>query len=295
MEFRSLHSYSLEDVVALWNEGFKGYFVDLTMTPDAFVRRLAGDQLSLKHSFALVKDGEPIGFVLNGLRRIDGKLVAWNGGTAVIPEYRLQGIGKLLMEEALKLYKREGVEEARLEAIKANEPAISLYKRFGYRVVDLLAFYRHEDTLATDAFLTEEASKAATNCNLVQGIPQDVQRLSFYAAELPWQSQWYAIQNGQSYVAYEQGQAVGYALFKRLFDEQGRHTSTLLYQCVTAPGYVHGNDMKARLLQQVFGSHEPIARRTMNWSSSHQEVVALLQEAGFGIQTEQVHMKLIMV
>src|SRR6185503_17480629 len=125
VEIRRLNTCTFDQAVQIWNEGFKGYFVDMTVSLDAYLRRFVGDGLSTEYSFIAFCDGKPAGFLLNGIRSNAGKRVAWNGGTGVSPEFRGQGIGKLLVEAALELYAEQGVEIATLEALINNEAAIS--------------------------------------------------------------------------------------------------------------------------------------------------------------------------
>src|SRR4026207_1760851 len=108
-EIRRLSTSSFEQAVQIWNEGFQGYFVDLTFSLDVYLTRLRQESLSPEHSLIAFRSGEPAGFLLNGMRNYAGRKVAWNGGTGVSPKFRGQGIGRLLVGAALELYAVEGV------------------------------------------------------------------------------------------------------------------------------------------------------------------------------------------
>ena len=61
---------------------------------------------------------------------------------AVRKEYRRRGIGKKLMEEAMKALKEVyGAEEVYLEVRVSNKPAISLYEKLGFKIVKRVAAY----------------------------------------------------------------------------------------------------------------------------------------------------------
>ena len=82
----------------------------------------------------------PVGFVLQGIKEVDGQKISWNGGTGIIPEYRGKKLGLSLMKEAEKLIKAQNVSVATLEALSENKAAISLYEKCGYKVEDDLLF-----------------------------------------------------------------------------------------------------------------------------------------------------------
>ncbi|MGN7166090.1 GNAT family N-acetyltransferase [Paenibacillus cellulositrophicus] len=286
---RRMSEFSPAELADLWNEGFKGYSVPITMSMDMLLKRSADQGLSLAQSIVGCVDGIPVGFVMNGLRNNGGVKTAWNGGTGIIPAYRGKGIGKLLIKASLELYKAEGADVALLEALSDNKPAISLYERMGYEVIDDLFFY--ECKSLKDEALTGGGSG---KYEFRRGIPQDIQRLHVPVNNQPWQTQWESVVNGESLIAFDpEGQPAGYALYKRGFDDQGTHTSTSLFQCKVLGG--QSEDALALmkgLLSEVFGpSSLGLTLRTVNIPGSETMLTGVLKEAGFGISVSQVHMK----
>jgi hypothetical protein len=91
LEIRRLNTCTFDEAVQIWNEGFKGYFVDTTLSLDGYVARLHNEGLSPEYSLIAFRAGNPAGFLLNGIRTNGGKKVAWNGGTGVDPEFRGSG------------------------------------------------------------------------------------------------------------------------------------------------------------------------------------------------------------
>ncbi len=72
-------------------------------------------------------DGEMIGFIAADIRRLQN--VAWIATLCVIPAFRRQGIGAILLsscEEQLS------IPRIRLSVGASNEAALRLYTRFGY-------------------------------------------------------------------------------------------------------------------------------------------------------------------
>ena len=54
---------------------------------------------------------------------------------AVLPEHRRKKLGEKLLDAALKGLKNYNVSEVYLEVRVSNEPAINLYKKFGFEIV----------------------------------------------------------------------------------------------------------------------------------------------------------------
>jgi ribosomal-protein-alanine N-acetyltransferase len=71
----------------------------------------------------------PAGFVLYRLVRDEAEILS----VAVVPECRRRGVGRLLLEEALRQLYREGARGIHLEVEDANAAAIGLYRRMEFR------------------------------------------------------------------------------------------------------------------------------------------------------------------
>ena len=285
---RRLSECSFDDAVKTWNEGFQGYFVDMTLSLDRYLSRLQSEGLSPEFSLMAFCDGTPAGFLLNGIRTSPGPKVAWNGGTGVSPKFRGRGVGKALMRATVDLYQELGIQIATLEAIGENEPAISLYRQFGYEVVDRLVFLNHDGELNERAFgqLGNQAYSA------VQVAPYLVGELEFYQESAPWQSHWQSLvrQDGEALiVSNAEGAAAGYALYRKK-REQGRITEIALHQCVAIPGADAGAIIGCALRSLFAPLDLECKRSTYNFSKSNEAVLTMLTEAGFTSFIEQVQM-----
>ncbi len=277
----------MEQAVQIWNAGFKGYRVDMTRSLDAYLARLHDDGLSPELSFVAFSSGQPAGFLLNGIRNSEGRKVAWNGGTAIIPEFRGKGIGHALVAAAIRLYQDEGVVLASLEALSDNAPAIALYKKFGYETVDRLLFLQRDGALSS-SFLSHKKYPIR---NIA---PARLELLSFYDHSAPWSTQWQcvALKSGAAViVSDDRGEEIGYALYAKTFAEGGKVSAITLFQCLAAPGRVDEESIAAALLDEVFGPPGADCRRsTFNLSKKNEVVQRLLEKNGFVPFIEQVHM-----
>ncbi|MFS0861824.1 GNAT family N-acetyltransferase [Fredinandcohnia sp. 179-A 10B2 NHS] len=284
---KRLSDCTLEDAVYAWNRGFEGYYFTMNTTVDLFTRRLILEGLSPTLSVIAYDGTTPVGIILNGVRLINGKKVSWNGGTGVAPEYRGKGVGKQLMEAILAIYEEEGVDVATLEAISENKKAITLYEKVGYKVIDDLVHLQHNGSLANGAFSTEDVGYT-----YVKGLPIDASKLSFYKAMVPWQTQWNNARDGESLLTLdEKGNVIGYAIFKRHFNEEGQLQAIILYQCEAAPSIEDKEGVVRGLLQRVYGSSElELLRSAGNISTSNKILCELLKNEGFSVKAEQVFM-----
>ncbi|MCK9918290.1 hypothetical protein MXD81_55125, partial [Microbacteriaceae bacterium K1510] len=153
--------------------------------------------------------------------------------------------------------------------------------------IDQLLFLQHTGPFERNPFETDQE----TAYHVKKGIPQDVRSLSYYNSMAPWQTQWAGIRDGESVLVQDEtGTAVGYALYKRGFDDAGKLISITLSQCAAAPDREDAEQIVKAALSQVFGPFDQECRRTtFNFPASQERVVRILETAGFAPSTEQVY------
>lgn len=283
---KRLSECSLQQLTDTWNEGFSDYYSKMTFSVEMFVNRFANEELLPSRSVVAFIDDKPVGIILNGIRTIQGKKVAWNGGTCVIPSARRHGVAKAMMDATLEIYKEEGVSLATLEAYRQNERAIALYEQKGYKVVDHLQFLEAYEVMQPIALTREYDYEIETT------IPYYVSTLPFYRTDMPWQSQWSSLRaGGESIIIKENGQAVGYVIFRKTYHEDGRVKDVIMYHCGVDPQIENKEDVARFALHHVFSSDQPIARCvSFNTRVSDEWLVQLLQTSGFTTRVEQVYM-----
>ncbi|WP_155592841.1 GNAT family N-acetyltransferase [Lysinibacillus cavernae] len=278
MKFKTVSQCTLEEVLKAWNKGFEGYFVEINMTTDMFLHRLVGEGLSSEHSIVVFDQDEPIAIVMNGFRTINGKKTAWNGGTGISPIYRGKGVSRILMEETLAIYERENVEIATLEAIKENQVAIALYEKYGYVISNQLLFLSGE----------YEAKVEYTKDLRVETIrPEQLPYLSFYQEDVPWQCSWHSVKQGEAKVFYnEENEALGYMLYRTVWDGKGEIERILLYQLALLEN--SNVELVPHFLASVTTSKVNIT--AVNLVSNNPATSYFLKN-GLKVTTEQVQMK----
>lgn len=63
---------------------------------------------------------------------------------AVLPEYRRQGVGKEVINQATRGMAEYGATECYLEVRTTNEPAVNLYKKLGFEIVRRISGYYYD-------------------------------------------------------------------------------------------------------------------------------------------------------
>ena len=233
---KRMNECTMEEVLESWNKGWEGYYFNMTMGYDQYFARIASEGLSIPLSLIACAEGKPVGFLLNGIRILDGKKVGWNGGTAVCPEYRRHGVGRKLMEAALDVFRAEGCDAAILEAMSQNERAIALYEQYGYQTIDRLVLYGCEQFGEGTFGLQGESPYT------VRAVPlSEAGNLPFYNHWAAWQTHWLSDRvNGEArIVADAEGNAVGYALCRRFYNLEGQLVAIVLTQCEALPERRH--------------------------------------------------------
>lgn len=283
---KRLSECTFEEATELWNLGFSGYAVDFTMSVDDFAAWVGSRGGAPSLSLAAFVDGKPAGVVLNMFNRIDGPLIAWNGGTGIAPPFRGQGIGKVLMQKAIEIYREACVDYATLEVLTNNESGVKLYERTGYVKSGRLLTLKCEGALENGAF----SYKREAGYQAVIGGVSDVRDLEFFNNHVPYCSMWQNIQNGQSLrVLDADNEMVGYAVYRqRIGYGNALKDHISLFHCVAKPGRTDREDIIRFALSHVFSPYAFEGLRTVgDYPSSNEQVVQALMQAGFKITAER--------
>lgn len=212
----------------------------------------ADNSISPEHSVIAFDQDKPIGFVFVAIKEVDGHLLAWNGGTGIIPEYRGKGLAKLLLGKVRAILLKANVHKAWLEVVASNKPALAAYQSIGFeKVDDLIGMTVKEDwnphawaTSGADEYL--QVSKMTT---------EQISLLPFYKEDSAWRGQWHVLKRigGQGACVRDEHNAVtGYALYYHQTDRSGLVNSASLFQLELAPNCGNKEAAIKKLLTAVF-------------------------------------------
>ena len=109
----------------------------------------------------VVDQGRVVGWCDIERRRLEGFTHCGHLGMGLLPDYRRKGLGRQLVETALRLAQEAGIERVELEVYASNTAAVALYERFGFEREGVKKRARfldgvYEDLLCMAHFLPRE-------------------------------------------------------------------------------------------------------------------------------------------
>lgn len=135
----TLETISLKELTDIWNRCWRGYYYDMTYTPEHIRTWLHLSQVSLQDSRAIIVEDQVAGFALLSVDGSDG----WVAGACIAPNYRLKGLFTPLMHSLLNSATCVGVKRVYLEVLVQNH-ALKVYQSVGFKQVRHLNIYRNQ-------------------------------------------------------------------------------------------------------------------------------------------------------
>lgn len=150
--YNTLENMSIEKLQKTFVEAFSDYEVKLDLPLLKFQQMLQRRGYDSKLSIGALKNDILVAFLLNGMRIWNGKLTAYDTGTAVIKNYRGQGITSNMFISVKQLLEEMKVEQYLLEVIQSNTSAVQLYQKQGFktsRKFECYKLYKNKYNTAT--------------------------------------------------------------------------------------------------------------------------------------------------
>lgn len=132
MTVKNLSDISIETILECFLKAFENYFVELPRNKEYYKQRWKAAKVDFRYSYGMFEGEKMVGFILHALDKRKNRLIAFNTGTGVIPEYRGKRIVNSIYTYALKDLKEKNIELSVLEVITKNDIAIKLYERIGF-------------------------------------------------------------------------------------------------------------------------------------------------------------------
>ena len=131
---------NLNEMTKIWNRCWRGYFYDMTYTPEHMRVWLDLSQVSLQYSMAIFVEDQIAGFALLSFEGSDG----WIAGACIDPDYRRKGLFTALMRIELDVARRVGLKRVYLEVLEQNH-ALKVYQSVGFTRMRQLNVYRAQN------------------------------------------------------------------------------------------------------------------------------------------------------
>ena len=150
---------------------FSDYAFPMNLTPEELRGVLEQSGVDLALSCGAFAGDKLVGFIFHSISMYDGKLAAFDVGTAVLPEHRGKGIFHQMLEVIEQRLVQAKVEAYYLEVLQQNEGAIRLYQKHGFGVDrEYVVLQSENETPQNTPFPGEEAEYSqfdfsrVTNC-----------------------------------------------------------------------------------------------------------------------------------
>jgi len=144
-EYRLLSEHHFAEVVSTLQAGFSDYIVNFNLDAEGYRSKFLTDGVDLDYSVGAFEDQKLVGVIVNAIRTRDGKKAAYNASTAVRTEARRRGHSSAMMNTGITALRDRGVAKYVLEVIEQNEPAVGLYKKFGFEVKKHLGVFSQKE------------------------------------------------------------------------------------------------------------------------------------------------------
>jgi ribosomal protein S18 acetylase RimI-like enzyme len=132
VRYKTLKNVSLETLCETFNKAFSDYQIDMQMSIIKFDQMISRKGYDPEVSVGVFDGNDLIGFVLNGLRKIDRKWAAYDLGTGIISEYRDKGISNKMLRYNEDILRERNIRQYILEVLKNNPRAIEVYRNRGF-------------------------------------------------------------------------------------------------------------------------------------------------------------------
>lgn len=142
MKIQSLETVRLSYLAEIFNAAFADYLVPFQLSETDLQSKMVSENISLENSTGVFTADKLVGFMLTGTDLFEGKLIAYNAGTGVIPEFRGQQLTQKMYAFLTPYLKEKGISIHQLEVITKNERAITAYKKIGFEQRRLLSCFK---------------------------------------------------------------------------------------------------------------------------------------------------------
>lgn len=207
---RFLNDYDFQKLYEAFIEAFSDYVIPFALTETQFHNHINLNGVDLNRSVGCFEGEHLIGFSLNGFGQWDNKTTVYDAGTAVIHDFRRQGISSAMFDIMTSKFQQEHVEQWLLEVITTNTAAVNLYRKLGFRAIRELAVLQFDGQVTAPKEISQDLE--------IRDIDNPDWNLltTFWDGKTSWQNSVAAIERSRQMKrivgAYLYGNCVGYII-----------------------------------------------------------------------------------
>jgi ribosomal protein S18 acetylase RimI-like enzyme len=278
--YQTLEKISIEALYKTFLEAFSDYAMRFQLSLEDYRNMLKRRGFNPNVSIGAFHDNKLVGFVLNGLREIEGQLTAYDVMTGIVPSSRKQGLSKEMFRFALETFTEADVNQYILEVLQENKTAFNIYQKQGFKIARSFDVFKLEqpiDSPQNDSCKIEFVSEFSDE--------QWLLLQTFWEAKPSWQNAIQSIKNISEVFLYAliiiEEKIVGYGIVDKKTGDVPQFAVHATYQ-------KHG--IEQQLFSALLNKTEKTVLSLTNIDTRLGSLIVLLQDIGFKRTTSQYEM-----
>lgn len=284
LTIRRLYKEDFQQMFEAFNHAFSDYLIPVSLSFAQFENRfLSKLDIDFSLSAGAFSSNQLVGFIFTGTGIYEGKKVAYNGGTGVIPSFRGGKLTHKLYNFLFPLFIENNIEACVLEVLTNNEKAISVYNSLGFNTSKYFHCFRKPNYDISDDKISVKNIKELEKIDW-----QLFRDFSDYSPSFLDSNDVIKrnITNEKIIVFEEEGKIFGYAIFQ---PELGRISQLAVNK------KFRRNGVGTSLISYINKNSDTIAVTAMNINSQNKGLIDFFKQNGFENQLNQYEMLLSLV
>lgn len=142
MLIHPLSQILITDLAAVFNKAFEGYFLPIQLSEQQLADKIKSENIRLDYSVGITIDNQLVAFILTGIDADHQKMISYNAGTGVIPEFRGLQLPEKMYAYLLPILKAQNILKHQLEVITQNTKALRIYQHLGYKITKTVSCFK---------------------------------------------------------------------------------------------------------------------------------------------------------